>query len=118
MPTLTKNEARQQFIDYLNAPARNKTVTRGERIAWLVKCNGGFNVSGWGSFSNGGCWQEGLEQNDAIELIQYNAYFSAVLDFSAINPYEEFTPFFEKFVADQEAKYQKYVDIMDQTKRE
>lgn len=45
---------------------------RHERICWLVLCNGGFGVSGWGVTDNAGPGghQRGLDQADALDLLQ------------------------------------------------
>lgn len=84
--------------------------TRYEHIAWLVKCNGGFQVHGWGSIGFGGCFQQGLDQEDAIELIQWESWFSGVAKFGGFDPFDLFMPYYEKYVESVEAKYQEHIN--------
>jgi hypothetical protein len=64
------------------------TMPRGQRICWLAAANGGFEVKGWGCIRSGPYeHQQGLEQNDAIDLLQIKAFLdglaAAGVDWSA-----------------------------------
>ncbi len=69
-----------------------------ERIAWLVKANGGFEIMGWGFMSYQGVWQQGLDQNDALHLMQFKAYFDGISAHAGFNAYDLFEPYFEQYV--------------------
>jgi len=45
------------------------------QLFYLIVCNGGWNVGGWGVISSmGGPFKQGLEQNEAIQLIYYKGW--------------------------------------------
>lgn len=57
---------------WLNSPlyTDKPSPTVVQRLALLVRRNGGFNVRGWGYISGGGLYgHSGLEQDEAMELI-------------------------------------------------
>lgn len=87
---------REKFIEWLKKPSP-KGMPYYERISYLVLCNGGFIVGSWGMISYIDGYQHGLEQDEAIELMQWNAYFDGITCFSGFDAYEEFRPFFEKY---------------------
>lgn len=62
---------------WLNAPLQNGQP-RYRRIAFLVVANGGFDVRQWGIISYGSGHQQGLDQNDALELLQWSAYMDGI----------------------------------------
>ena len=48
-----------------------KTTELWETLAWLVICNGGWQVRGWGYIGGGdGPFQRGLDQDNALTLLQ------------------------------------------------
>lgn len=59
--------------EWLNEPLENGQP-RHERICYLITANGGNIVRQWGFLSWRNGHQVGLEQNEAIELIQYDAF--------------------------------------------
>lgn len=92
-----------QLTAWLNEPL-DSGQKRYERITWLVKCNGGFVVRGWGIISNdGGPWEQGLDMQDAIDLIRWDAFFSA-LTFAGQPIGDAFKPLFDEYVARIEAQ--------------
>lgn len=88
----------ENFIDWLH-----KLSPRGipyhERISYLVMCNDGFIVQSWGIVSMENGIQHGLEQDDAIELMQWNAYFDGITCFAGFNAYDIFKPYFEAYIS-------------------
>ena len=81
------SEQENEFLKWMNEELDSGQI-RCERVSWLVKCNGGFDVCGWGYIGySGGAFQHGLEQNDAIELIQWKSYFDGIADFGDFDPY-------------------------------
>jgi hypothetical protein len=65
---------------------------RHRRLCFLVTANRGFSVGGWGIIAYGGGHQEGLDQGDALDLMQYSAFIHGLecagVDFrSAFLPY-------------------------------
>ena len=77
-------------------------MPRHQRICFLLMANGGFDVHGWGTISYGGPGghQQGLEMNDAIELIQVASFLAGVratgIDWNAVLlPY--FTAYVERW---------------------
>ena len=63
--------------EWLNEPAR-EGLPRHERICFLLEANGGPNVYQWGVLSFGDGHQRGLEQDDALELVQVTAFLSGL----------------------------------------
>lgn len=68
-----------------------------ERLCFLVVANGGFNVSGWGFISHGGGHQQGLEQDDALELITVSAFMRG-LEAAGVNVGGAFKPYYDEYV--------------------
>ena len=59
----------------VGGPSDGTVMAVGDRVCWLITCNGGPVVSGWGCIGySGGPFQEGLDQNDTLELLQCNAF--------------------------------------------
>lgn len=63
-----------------------------EYISRLVFANGGFDVRGWGVIDYRGGVQRGLDQNDALSLIEIKGFLSGLeacgIDWpSALKPY-------------------------------
>jgi hypothetical protein len=55
------------------------TMPRHQRLSFLVTLNHGFEVRGWGCFSTGPYGhRQGLEQEEALELIHYNGFISGI----------------------------------------
>lgn len=59
--------------EWLNQPLENGQP-RHERICYLIVANGGTIVRQWGFISWNNGHQQGLEEGEAIELIQYDAF--------------------------------------------
>ena len=53
-------------------------LPRHERICFLLEANGGPTVHGWGFISHGVGHQRGLEQDDALELMQVMAFLNGL----------------------------------------
>lgn len=87
-------------IAWLNEEFGEKKTKRGERIAWLVKCNGGFIVNSWGDVATDPAnpFPVGLDQEDALELIEWKSFVDGMCDGSGLNVYTMFQPFFNEFV--------------------
>jgi hypothetical protein len=74
--------------DWLHEPVPHRedtlsiavSIPRYERIGFLLGCNGGrWNVSQWGIVGyNGGPFRQGLEQDEALELMYYSAFLDGV----------------------------------------
>ncbi|MFA7269954.1 MAG: hypothetical protein WC073_11465 [Sterolibacterium sp.] len=63
--------------EWLNEPT-HEGLPRHERICFLLEANGGPNVRQWGITSFGGGHQRGLDQDDALELMQATAFLSGL----------------------------------------
>lgn len=76
------------------------TMPRHHRICWLVLANGGFDIHQWGIISNGGPngHQCGLEQNDALELIDYRGFLNG-LAAAGVPIFDKLKPYFDKYLA-------------------
>ena len=68
----------------------------GDRISFLVRANNGFNVTGWGFISYSNDHQYGLEQNDAIELLEWCSKFDG-MEFAGLPAFELFKPFYDAY---------------------
>ena len=78
---------------WLHEPLKNGTP-RWKRIAFLVYANGGFTVRQWGIVSYGpGLHQQGLEQNDALELLQWESFIDG-LQAAGVNFHDAFFPLY------------------------
>lgn len=78
---------------------------RHERICFLIVANGGLTVHQWGFLSHRGGHQCGLEQKDAIDLIEIRAFMdgatAAGVDlFAALKPY--YDSYVKKHIGDME----------------
>ncbi len=67
-----------------------------QRLSFLVTANGGFSVRGWGILSYGGGHQRGLEQDDALELIQWAAFLDG-LAAAGVSIHDAFYPLFQEY---------------------
>lgn len=67
----------EQEVDHAESSYSSRRKTkRKERIAFLVLANGGtFAVRGWGFISSSKYGRQGLEQDEALELIFYSGVF-------------------------------------------
>jgi len=63
--------------EWLNESTRDG-LPRHERICFLLEANSGPNVHQWGILSYGDGHQRGLEQDDALELMQVTAFLSGL----------------------------------------
>lgn len=66
------------------------------RISFLVTANGGFEVGSWGYIAHGGIHQQGLEQEDALELMQISAFMQG-LDAAEVPVLDKFMPHFKEY---------------------
>jgi len=78
-----------------------KKLPRHQRLSYLIAANGGPNVKGWGVLSSHNGHQMGLEQSEAIELIQLNAFILG-LDFLGVDTGKIFKPYFDQYVKDND----------------
>lgn len=62
---------------WLNEPLKNG-MPRRERLLYLLEANGGPRVHQWGYISYGAGHQRGLEQDEALELMQYDGFIQGV----------------------------------------
>lgn len=79
-----------------------RVAPRHERIAELVVANGGFEVHGWGILSYGGGHRRGLEQEEALSLMQYAAFMEGATA-AGVDLFEAFRPYFDEYVRRVEA---------------
>lgn len=79
-------------------------VKRWQRVFWLVACNGSWQIGGWGAIRGGHPFPRGLDQNEAIELISFEAFFQGASAVAGINLFDLLLPAFKKFVEDVEAQ--------------
>lgn len=66
-------------IEWRDALGNTIRGPRHLRLCWLTFANGGPQIRGWGvisSFPNG--HQQGLDQNDALELMQLYAFVNGL----------------------------------------
>lgn len=92
------------FIEWLESPLDDGTDKKQyERIAWLVKCNGGFEVTQWGIIRSNGIWQEGLNIGDALELIHYDGIFNGA-SLCGYNAFAAFEQYFNEYVERMESE--------------
>ena len=73
-----------------------------KRISFLVAANGGWRVGGWGFLSYGGGHPRGLDQNDAIDLIRYEAFFNGATMFGNCAPFDDFHPYYMRYVEEND----------------
>jgi len=73
---------------------------RHEELCYLIKANGGLNVVSWGYISNGnGGHREGLEQNEALKLIKYEGFVTALESVGLGREFDNiFGRYFDKYV--------------------
>lgn len=64
----------EQFFEELDQEGNPKW----QRIFFLERANGSFIVNSWGYISYGKGHQRGLEQEDALELMQASAFISGM----------------------------------------
>lgn len=69
-----------------------------EYISRLVLANGGFNVSGWGIIDYRGGVQRGLDQNEALSLIEISGFLSG-LAACGVDWEGAFKPYFDDYVS-------------------
>ena len=75
-----------------------KEVPMWWRLFWLVSRNGGWDVTGWGVTSSAGLFGSGLEQNDALQLLQHAAFIDGLSCGSGENVYDQTIDAYEKFI--------------------
>lgn len=73
-------------------------IVRHERLCFLVTANGGFDVHGWGFIGFGGVHQQGLEQNEALELMCVTAFMNG-LEAAGVKVFDTFKPYFDAYQA-------------------
>ena len=67
-------------------------------LSFLVVCNGGFRVTCWGTTSFGNGHQQGLEQVEALDLMQYAAFIDG-LEAGGVPIHQHFKPYFDAYCA-------------------
>lgn len=83
---------------WLNEPlADNDNKPRHELLCYLVVANGGFQVRGWGVTVWGGVHKQGLDQDEALALMQYGSYMAG-LQAAGVPIFERFNPFFDAYI--------------------
>lgn len=84
---------------WLNEPLKDGTP-RHRRLCFLITANGGSVVRGWGILSfTPGKHQYGLEQDDALELMQASSFLNG-LEAAGINVGEALRPYYEAYQAE------------------
>lgn len=79
-----------------------RKVPRHQYLCFLVYANGGFDVNTWGCLmSHGVGHQRGLDQNDALALMQFSSFFSG-LEAGGVNWSDVFKPYFDAYKAQYE----------------
>lgn len=96
---------------WLNTPlADNSGLFRKDRLCYLIYANGGFDVHGWGMTSFDGIHTRGLEQDEALELIQCKAYIDGLFD-GGIDVLAVLESYFKSYV-------EKYNDIYQERQKQ
>lgn len=102
------------FTEWLELPTKHREntleaereVPRHERISFLVACNGGWDVGGWGYISHsGGPFRRGLEQDEAITLVFYGGVFEG-LTLAGVDSFTIFQPYYKKYYDARQAAYE------------
>lgn len=83
---------------WLNEPLKDGTP-RHKRLCFLITANGGLQVRGWGVLSFGDGHQRGLEQDDALELMQWSAFMDG-LEAAGVEVLTALRPYFESYQAE------------------
>lgn len=108
----------QKFIDWLNYPIDHAesifdkpvSVPRYERIAYLFACNGGFEVYQCGIIiSDGSAFKKGLDQNEAIELMRFNAFLQGVELLLGEAIHRILAPLIDKYITDRKVMHAKLI---------
>lgn len=81
---------------------QEERMPRHRRLSFLVYANGGLTVRGWGFLSDRNGHQDGLEQDDALALMELAAYMAGATD-AGVNLIGAFRPYFDAYVAEVEA---------------
>ena len=91
----------------LSAPTR---IPRYQRMAFLFFCNGAsFKVNGWGYIGySGGPFRQGLDQDEALELIEYAAFLQGV-EFCGVDVTAKLMPLFDAYLKERNETYYKEV---------
>ena len=82
---------------WLNEPLQNGEL-RYKRLCFLITANGGLSVSGWGFLSFGDGHQRGLEQDEALELMQWGAFMNG-LEAAGVKILADLRPYLEAYQA-------------------
>lgn len=85
---------------WLNEPLRNGQP-RHRRIAFLVVANDGFDVRQWGCISYGSGHQRALDQDEALELMQWSAFMEG-LAAAGVDVHSAFLPKFQAYKSEIE----------------
>jgi hypothetical protein len=88
-----------QFEEY-------QMIERWKRLAYLLYCNGGFEVTGWGTTGySGGIFKQGVTQDEALELIELNGVIGGAswydLSFNTV-----FMPKMDAWIKELNEKYE------------
>lgn len=90
---------KESFLVWLNDVDEQAGTLRHENISRMVCSNGGWTFKGWGSLTYGASGHPiGLEQNDALDLLQAHAYFNGIDSYADFDPYDEFLPYFIAYI--------------------
>lgn len=85
--------------DWLNELGRDGQTPRHQRLCFLIMANGGLRVGGWGIICHDGSGhQRGLEQDDALELMQAVAFMMG-LDAADVPVFERLKPYMDSYQA-------------------
>jgi hypothetical protein len=71
-------------------------TARHRRLCFLITANGGLQVHQWGFLSFGDGHQRGLEQDDALELMQWSAFMDG-LEAAGVEILDALRPYFEAY---------------------
>lgn len=85
---------------WLNEPLKDG-APRHKRLCFLITANGGLQVRGWGFIGYGNGHQSGLEQEDALELMQWSAFMDG-LEAADVEVLAALRPYFEAYQAEFE----------------
>lgn len=87
---------------WLNEPTNHRGTFNGkplhQYLSYLIVANGGLEVHGWGFLSYGSGHQCGLEQNEALSLLELVAFMRG-LESGGVLIFDTFKPHFDAYVA-------------------
>lgn len=90
-----------------------RVMSQAERLAELVGVNGSMAVRGWGTIVTGGAWgRQGLDQDEAMELISDCGFLSGV-KFVDPKSFEELIGEVKKLIHAKQVEHARQVQLAE-----